>query len=80
MRKMVIQEDGGVCQRCFIKFEIINSTELQVHHIKPRIEFPELMYERSNLITICKTCNLQLGLKELDFDRKEIDTNNEVNL
>ncbi|WP_009968574.1 HNH endonuclease, partial [Bacillus subtilis] len=56
------------CQRCLIKYSIVNSSELQVHHIKPRIDYPELMFEESNLITLCKTCNLQLGTSgELDF-------------
>lgn len=68
LRSLIIKRDQGVCQRCLIKYGIINSNNLQVHHIKPRIEYPELMFEESNLITLCKTCNLQLGTSEkLDF-------------
>lgn len=68
-RKFIIRRDGGVCQRCLIKFGKVNNHNLQVHHIKPRIKYPDLMYEDSNLICICKTCNLQLGTKEeLDFE------------
>lgn len=68
MRSYVIHRDGGHCQRCRIKFGLINDEQLQVHHIKPRIEYPELMYEEENLITLCKTCNLQIGTAEkLDF-------------
>lgn len=82
LRSLIIKRDGGYCQRCFIKYGIINGDQLQVHHIKPRIEFPELMWEESNLITVCKTCNLQLGtdgkldftpttdLEDFDFDFK----------
>lgn len=72
LRSLIIKRDGGSCQRCKIKYGIINSDELQVHHIKPRINFPELIFEESNLLTLCKTCNLQIGLKELDFE-PEID-------
>lgn len=68
LRVLVIKRDNGCCQRCLIKFGIITSTNLQVHHIKPRIDYPELIFEESNLITTCKTCNLQIGLKELDFE------------
>jgi len=68
LRPLIIKRDKGYCQRCFIKFNVINSSNLQVHHIKPRIEYPHLMFEESNLITVCKTCNLQIGLKELDFE------------
>lgn len=40
-----------------------------MHHIKSRKNFPELMFDDENLITLCKTCNLQLGTKDkLDFE------------
>ena len=69
LRSLIIKRDKGLCQRCFIKYGIINSEDLQVHHIKPRTKYPELMFEESNLITLCRTCNLQLGTNEkLDFE------------
>ncbi|MGQ7776813.1 HNH endonuclease [Bacillus sp. WC2507] len=67
-RIVIIHRDGVVCQRCLIKYNIINSEKLEVHHIKPRSKYPELMFEDTNLITLCKTCNLQIGTREeLDF-------------
>ncbi len=75
-RKGIIQRDGAVCQRCLIKYNMITSSNLEVHHIKPRINYPELTFERSNCVTLCKQCNTQLGKKEqLDFNYevKEID-------
>lgn len=79
LRKVIMNRDGNYCQRCSIKFEIIELENLQVHHIKPRVEYPELTFEESNLITLCKTCNLQLGTKGiLDFEpneRKDIEFN-----
>lgn len=72
LRKVIINRDGGYCQRCFIKYNIIESDNLQVHHVKPRIKYPELMFEETNLITLCKTCNLNLGIEEeLDFEPNE---------
>jgi 5-methylcytosine-specific restriction endonuclease McrA len=78
LRTVIIHRDKGCCQRCLLKYNIINGTQLQVHHIKPRIEFPDLMFDETNLITLCKTCNLQIGISpELDFepttDLKDID-------
>jgi len=68
LRSLIIKRDGGLCQRCLLKYGIINGSTLQVHHIKPRIQYPELMWEETNLITLCKTCNLQIGTNdELDF-------------
>ncbi|WWT40088.1 hypothetical protein [Staphylococcus phage PT94] len=72
LRKQIIQRDGGMCNRCWVELNIIERENLQVHHIKPRSEYPELMYEPSNLITVCKTCNLTLGTKGyLDWEIEE---------
>lgn len=67
-RNYIINRDGGLCQRCLIKYGIFNGNDLEVHHIKPRIKYPELIFEESNCITLCTTCNSQLGTaEELDF-------------
>lgn len=65
----IIKRDGTHCQRCFVKYNIINSSELQVHHIKSRVHYPELMFDDKNVVTLCKTCNIQLGINDvLDFE------------
>lgn len=74
-RLQIIERDGGLCQRCLIKYNIINNEEIQVHHIKSRAKYPELTFDDDNLICICKTCNLQLGIKDvLDFDKNSLET------
>ena len=50
----------------------MNTRNLQVHHIKPRKEYPELMFEPDNLITTCKTCNLQMGTSGIGWDIEKI--------
>lgn len=79
LRKTIIYRDKGLCQRCLIKYKKINSNEIQVHHIKSRLNYPELMYDKDNLLTVCKSCNLELGTSDkLDFDlpdRDEIEFN-----
>lgn len=68
-RKRIIERDSCHCQRCLAKYNLIETNNLQVHHIKPRIKYPELMYEETNCVTLCKQCNLELGTKEeLDFE------------
>ena len=68
-RKFIKERDGHFCQRCWALYGIVNDKNLEVHHIKNRRDFPELTFEDSNLITVCKTCNLQLGVAtELDFN------------
>lgn len=77
-RLEIIARDGGFCQRCFIKYGLINSNSLEVHHIKPRIKYPELIFTNSNLITLCKTCNIQLGMNGIDFKPRTIQTDEET--
>ena len=69
LRDEIIKRDDGFCQRCYYKYNILNDKRLEVHHIKSRKNYPELTFDKSNLITICRTCNAQVGTKdELDFD------------
>ena len=69
LREEIIKRDNHFCQRCWNKFGILNGERLEAHHIKPRSKYPELTFEESNLVTLCRTCNAQLGTKEeLDFD------------
>lgn len=71
-RKQILQRDKYMCQRCFNKYGIINNDDLQVHHIRSRVDFPHLAYEDYNLIVVCKYCNLNLeavkGEEKIDFD------------
>lgn len=69
LRKEIIKRDGGLCQRCLRKYGKANAEDLQGHHIKSRRDYPELVFTRSNIITLCRTCNLQLGTSnKLDFE------------
>lgn len=68
-RMYIIRRDLGICQRCYHKFNKLNSKQLQVHHIKSRLDYPNLRLDDNNLITLCKTCNLELGTSnKLDFE------------
>ncbi len=78
-RKKVVNRDNGYCQRCYILNDYLETRSLQVHHIKPRVNYPELMYEATNFVTLCAKCNHGLGTsEELDFDFEPQDF--EVNL
>lgn len=68
LRPEILKRDNYECQRCLIKYGIHNHDNLQIDHIKPRIYYPELAYEPTNLITLCSKCNQKKGSKsELDF-------------
>ncbi len=45
------ERDGWICQEC-------GSTEnLHAHHIKPKVEFPELALDLDNGIALCEQCH-----------------------
>ncbi|WP_407707511.1 HNH endonuclease [Bacillus mycoides] len=68
LRQRIINRDY-FCQRCFYKYQIINTNELTVHHILSRHNHIELMFDEDNLMCLCATCNKQLGTKDkLDFE------------
>lgn len=69
LRAQIIRRDGGFCQRCWHKYGILTTECLTVDHIKSRKDYPELMWDENNLVTLCKTCNSQKGDRnELDFE------------
>ncbi|MED4267344.1 HNH endonuclease signature motif containing protein [Priestia megaterium] len=69
IRPRILKRDNGICLRCWIKFNRRLTTDnLELHHIKSWRDYPELAYEESNLIIVCKSCNLELGnSNKLDF-------------
>ncbi|MGJ3195083.1 HNH endonuclease [Peribacillus frigoritolerans] len=71
LRKQILYRDDYQCQRCikFNRYDHTTMENLEVHHIKSWRDFKALAYEPSNLITVCRYCNLDLGnSNKLDFD------------
>ena len=50
-RKAVLERDNHTCQDCEAK------TNLNAHHIKPVLEYPLLMFDVGNGLTLCKACH-----------------------
>lgn len=51
-RSNVLERDSWTCQTCQIR-----GIELHVHHIKPWAEYPELRYDVTNGVTLCRQCH-----------------------
>ena len=49
------------CERCWNKYKIITTENLQGHHIKSFKDFPELRLDEDNVAVLCRVCNLQIG-------------------
>ncbi|OZE25673.1 hypothetical protein CH262_12515 [Rhodococcus sp. 05-2255-1e] len=56
--QQVLKEDGYVCA-----VEGCDTRASHVDHILPRSKFPELMYDRSNLQSLCQFHNTSKGAK-----------------
>jgi len=56
LRKEIIIRDKGCCVLCFL-IGRIEYRQLQVHHIVKRVDDITLAYERSNLVTLCRSCH-----------------------
>lgn len=50
-RKIILERDNYTCQQCGCK------EKLQVHHIKSRKDYPELIMDKDNCITLCIVCH-----------------------
>ena len=52
-RNAVLKRDNYECQKCQSK------EKLNVHHIKSILDFPELIFEIKNGITLCEKCHIK---------------------
>lgn len=57
-RLAVFVRDKYTCQNCGIQSGDGLTVYLQAHHIKPFSEYPELRFELTNGVTVCKNCHL----------------------
>lgn len=48
-----------ICQRCQYLNQVTHASvyKLSVHHIRGRIKYPELVFDESNLLTLCSGCH-----------------------
>lgn len=59
LRYRVLRSASGRCAACGVR--AADGAVLHVDHIKPRLMFPELALEESNLQVLCEDCNLGKG-------------------
>lgn len=60
-RRKIFKRDGYVCAGCGKKLDI---EYLTIHHIKPKSEYPDLIYDPDNCQTLCRNCHKLLHQKE----------------
>ena len=62
-RKLVFERDNYTCLLCGLK-----GVRLEPHHIKTRIDYPELTFNVSNGSTLCYKCHRGTIKKEKQFE------------
>ena len=61
IRALVIEMDNTMCQLCH------SSKKLEVHHIIEKGKNPALIYDITNLITLCKKCHCHIMGNETEY-------------
>jgi 5-methylcytosine-specific restriction endonuclease McrA len=61
-RSAVLERDNYTCQMCGDK-----NCCLHGHHILPKRDYPELVYEVDNGITLCKKCHVGINFREYTY-------------
>lgn len=56
-RKAVFERDNYTCQDCKARSGNGKEVYLEAHHLKEWIDYPELRFEVSNGLTLCKDCH-----------------------
>lgn len=57
IKRKLYKESGGCCQECGAEFEM---SGLEIHHIIPVIERPDLMGDLGNMELLCHDCHVQV--------------------
>ena len=56
-RLSVFRRDDWTCQHCWNRSRKNNYIRIEAHHVKPFAVFPELRFEITNGLTLCKQCH-----------------------
>ena len=59
-RKEIYERDNYTCQMCDKRSGVGQQVYLHPHHIKSFAKYPELRFEVSNGLTLCKDCHMKL--------------------
>lgn len=65
IKRGIWEANGGRCEGCGAERGI---EELEIHHIIPRCERPDLLLERSNMELLCRRCYMAKHFVENKYD------------
>lgn len=65
LRVQVLRRDRHRCRECGAR------GRLEIHHVKPVREAPELAFDMGNLKALCRTCHARITRYEVRGDRED---------
>lgn len=65
LRALVLSRDQNQCQECGAR------RRLEIHHVRPVREAPELGFDLSNLMTLCGPCHARETVYEIRGERED---------
>ena len=73
LRPRILHRDGNECVHCKRegKVKAVEEYKIDINHIKPLEEYPELAYDENNLESICVHHHNIADDKQLEIKRKE---------
>ena len=64
LKRFILKRDKYTCKKCGKNLQDDCIPILEVHHIIPRHEAPELTYDKDNCITLCEECHTFVHSKD----------------
>ena len=69
-KESIIEERGGECEICGTALEWADA---QIHHVMPVCSCPELRFEKSNVVLLCRKCHYNIHKTE-ELERRLVTT------
>ena len=69
-KTIVKKRDNDTCQKCGYHNDEFRGSAVDVDHILPKKNYPDLAYDINNMVTLCPNCHRIKSLKDGDLSNR----------